>query len=115
MAKRIASLVVLSVFLAFPFGAAADEAPSLEALVVEMADSPAEHASVARHFREKADEARTQARRHESMGRAYGGGKMGTRTALRGHCNRLVEQYQAMAAEYDELAKLHDQVANAAP
>ncbi|MBM4382773.1 MAG: hypothetical protein FJ091_05325 [Deltaproteobacteria bacterium] len=115
MAKKIAAFVLLAGLAAVPAWVRAEEAPSLEALVVEMADSPSEHAAVAQHFRAKAAEARAQARRHESMGRAYGGGKLGTRTQLKGHCSRLVEQFNAAASEYDELAKLHDELAHAAP
>jgi hypothetical protein len=49
------------------------------------------------------------------MGRAYGGGKLGTRAQLKGHCSRLVDPYNAAAVEYEELAKLHDQLASGAP
>ena len=114
MARRIAGFVLLAGLFVLPAAARAEEAPSLEALVVEMADSPSEHAAVAQHFRARAAEARAQAQRHESMGRAYGGGKLGTRTQLKGHCSRLVEQFNAAAAEYENLAKLHDELASEA-
>jgi hypothetical protein len=114
MLKRVATLVLLSGLVGMPAGVFAEEAPSLEALVVEMADSPAEHAAVAEHFRAKAGEARAQARRHESMGRAYGGGKLGTRAQLTDHCKRLAEQFDAAAGEYEELAALHDRLASEA-
>jgi hypothetical protein len=93
----------------------ADETKSLEELVVEMADTPAEHAAVAAHFREKAAHARAAAERHKSMARAYGGGKLNTRIEMRGHCERLAQQNEAMAAEYEALAKLHDGLAKPAP
>jgi len=93
----------------------ADEPKALEELVVEMADTPADHAAVAEHFRAKAKEARALAQRHKSMARAYGGGKLSTRIQLRGHCDRLSEEYEAAAAEYEALAKLHDELAHATP
>jgi hypothetical protein len=93
----------------------ADEPKSLEELVVEMADTPADHAAVAAHFRAKAVEARATAKRHQSMSRAYGGGKLGTRIQMRGHCDRLAEENGAIAGEYEALAKLHDELAKAAP
>ena len=80
-----------------------------------MADSPSEHSAVANHFRAKAAEARGEVSKHESMSRVYGGGKLNTRIQMRGHCNKLAEQYGATATEYEELAKLHDAAAAAAP
>jgi hypothetical protein len=47
MAKRVATFVLLAGLVGLPALASAEEAPSLEALVVEMADSPSEHAAVA--------------------------------------------------------------------
>jgi hypothetical protein len=93
----------------------ADDTKSLEELVVEMADTAADHAAVAAHFRAKAADARATARRHASMGRSYGGGKLNTRIQLRGHCDRLKDQHEAVAGEYEALAKLHDDLAKAAP
>jgi hypothetical protein len=34
---------------------------------------------------------------------------------MSGHCDRLVTEYEAMAVEYDDLAKLHDQLAHPKP
>lgn len=113
MASRLAILVVLAALCGFAAPAWADEADSLEGMVVEMADTPAEHAAVARFFRAKAEDARQEMRLHEGMGRSYGGGKLGTRIELKGHCEKLADQYRAVAAEYEELAKLHDAQATA--
>jgi hypothetical protein len=114
MNSRILMTIVATALISIPMAALADSPASLEQLVVEMADSPAEHAAVANHFRAKAAEARGQASKHESMSRAYSGGKLNTRIQMRGHCDKLAEQYGAMAAEYEELAKLHDAAAGAA-
>lgn len=108
MANRLAILIVLAGLCGFAGAAFADDTDSLEELVVEMADTPAEHAALARFFRTKAEDARKEMRLHEGMGRSYGGGKLGTRIELKGHCDRMAKQYGAVAAEYEELAKLHD-------
>ena len=79
MQPRIVLAVVASALLWSPGVGFAEPAPSLERLVVEMADSPAEHAAVAKHFRAKAEDARGEASKHESMGRVYGGGKLGSK------------------------------------
>jgi hypothetical protein len=108
--------IALSLSLAaLPSVSLADEPKSLEELVVDMADTPAEHAAVAAHFRHKAERARAAAKRHESMGRSYGGGKLQSRVQMSEHCRRLAEQNAATAAEYEALAKLHDDLAKAAP
>lgn len=115
MNSRILMTIVASALISIPVIAQADSPPSLEQLVIEMADSPSEHSAVANHFRAKAAEARGEVRKHESMSRVYGGGKLNTRIQMRGHCNKLAEQYGATATEYEELAKLHDAAAVAAP
>jgi hypothetical protein len=108
-ASLLAGLVLV------PGALVADEQKSLEQLVVEMADTPADHAAVAAHFRAKAADARAAAQRHKSMARAYGGGKLNTRLQMRGHCDRLSEENEAIAVEYEALAKLHDELAKPAP
>ena len=113
MRTWIIALSMLAALSIAPAAVLADEPQSLEELVVGMADTPADHAAVARHFRAEAEDSRAAARRHESMARVYGGGKLNTRIQMRGHCDKLAEQYTAIAAEYEELAKLHDQLAAA--
>jgi hypothetical protein len=90
-----------------------DEA-GLEHLVIEMATTSAQHHAVAGHYTAKAEEARQEMRRHESMARAYGR----TRNAqpqMRNHCLQIAKNYEQVAAEYGELAKLHEQEAIHAP
>jgi hypothetical protein len=108
MISRI-SIALLVGALALPAGwAAANDTHSLEQLVVEMAQTPEQHAALAKHYRAKAEEARTEARSHEAMGRGYGGGKIAERQQMQGHCKKLSESFTAVANEYDALAKLHE-------
>ncbi|HEU4428737.1 MAG TPA: hypothetical protein VFT98_08285 [Myxococcota bacterium] len=103
-----AALVIGALALSPSLALAGDEGHSLEQLVVEMADTPAEHAALATHYRAKAAEARAAAARHESMGRVYTGGKMMQREQMKAHCRKLAEENTAIAAEYEELAKVHE-------
>jgi len=80
---------------------------ALESVVIAMADQPAAHAALAEHYRAKAAEARATSARHRSLGRVYRGGKQGT-GAGRLHCRRISTREAAIAAQYEELAKLHD-------
>jgi hypothetical protein len=82
---------------------------SLEQLVIETADSPADHAALAKHYRAKAAEARAEAARHEKMASTYylwnkrtGVDQMGR------HCKKIAANSMSSAAEYDALAELHD-------
>ena len=90
-----------------------DEA-GLEHLVIEMATTSAQHHAVAAHHTAKAEEARREMRRHESIAQAYMRGKT-PHPQLRDHCERIAKNYEQIAAEYDELAKLHEQEAVHAP
>jgi len=112
MKKRIvASLMFGALALAPAVVRADDRAPSLEELVVQMADTPAQHAALASYFRGKADEARNQARIHESMGRSMGAGKAAQQQQMKSHCQALSARYTAVAEEYEALAKIQDQEA----
>lgn len=81
---------------------------SLEEHAVEAASTPSDHAALATHYRAQAKEARDEAQRHETMGRAYLGGKNPSRPVFKEHCQRISEKYVALAEEYEALAKLHE-------
>lgn len=94
--------------------AQSEDETGLEHLVIEMATTSAQHHAVASHYTAKAAEARQEMRRHESMARAYMRGRT-PHPQLRDHCERIAKNYEQVAAEYDELAKLHEQEAVHAP
>ncbi len=109
MRRTFAAALFLGTLALTPISTRAGEGDhSLEQLVVEMAHTPADHAALAAHFRAKAADARAEAKRHEGMGRAYSGGKMMDRERMKRHCKKIADDSNAIAAEYDELAKLHD-------
>jgi len=109
------SAVALAIGLGLGPGTAAlaVEPHDLEALVLELATTPAQHHAVAAHYRAQAEEARQEAARHRSMGKTYGGGKFVLRQQMQKHCDDLAAEYDALAKQYDQLAKLHDQEAGA--
>jgi hypothetical protein len=102
---------LMSAMLVAPGVILAQDETTLEHLVIEMASTPAEHQAVARHYTAKAEEARQEMRRHERMAQAYTGSKTSNPQRMRNHCLELVKKYQEVAAEYDELAKLHEEEA----
>ena len=123
MRSKIGVALVLGTLALAPGSVrAADQGPSLEQVVVEMANTPAEHAALASYYRSKAYEARAEAREHDSMAKTYSPGTgqkttWGTvqeRQKMADHCKKLAQQNETMAQDYDELAKLHDEAAKKA-
>jgi hypothetical protein len=108
------SLAVLAAALSVSLGAvpaSAAEEQSLVDVLVQSADAPQEHQALADHFRKRAEALRTAAERHRSMGNHYGGNEAMKRAAKR-HCDEMAKLNEQLAAQYDELAKLHqDQAA----
>ncbi len=89
---------------ATPGFAVADDSDALEAYLVESADSPGEHAALARYYRAKAAEARGAADHHKAMAR-------NSKPGMKQHCDRIAKLNQEMAAEFDALAKEQDAAA----
>jgi ABC-type transporter MlaC component len=115
MSRSLVVAVLLGALALSPsFAAAQDEDASIEQLVVEMAHTKAEHQALAKFYAEKADEARKLASRHQGMARAYLGGKGMGKQPMTSHCKRIAEQQEAIAKEYDALAKLHEDEAKQA-
>lgn len=105
----MAGAALAALLLVTPGLATADDGEhSLEQLVVEMAESPSQHAALAAHYRSKAEAARSEGQRHERMGKSYMRGKATERSAMRQHCRDIAKQQKSLAAEYDALAKLHE-------
>ena len=109
--SRIAICALSSVLVLAPVTARADESHSLEQLVVEMAKTPADHAALAKHYRAKAADALSEAASHDAMAKSYAAGKLAEKAKMQEHCAKLSEQYKALAAQYEDLAKLEDTAA----
>ena len=87
---------------------ATSPSPSLEELVVQMADTPAEHRAIAQYFRDTAESTRVRAEYHRSMGSSYAAGKVGARDRMRDHCDRISALERGLVKEFEELARLHE-------
>lgn len=96
-------------------GAWADAEPHhpVSAAQIEAARTAADHEAIAQAYEAEATAAVDKADRHEAMAQTYrvGGPPKGNRTSLVGHCERLVTQYKAIAAENRQLAAAHREMA----
>lgn len=104
-AALLAGVLALSPSVAF----AEETDAAIEQLITNSAHSPADHTALAKYYRGKAADAREQATMHQKMASSYGGGKMAQKSAMMDHCKKLSEENAAMAADYEALAKLHEQ------
>ncbi len=82
----------------------------LEHLMVENADTPAEHQALARYYRMKAADAKSLAQEHREMAKRYRG-KPGEVRNMRKHCDRIADLNEELAAQYESLAKGEDAAA----
>jgi hypothetical protein len=78
-------------------------------VLIETADTPEDHLKIAEYYEEQAVLMEEKATLHESMAKAYEGGKM---AGMSTHCKNLAkdsaasaEQYRAMAAEHKKMAQ----------
>ena len=105
----VIAAALLSVLIGAPTLAQAQE-HDIEHLVIEMASTPEEHLAVAQHYTMKAAEAREEVRRHEGMARLYAGSRSAQPQRGRQHCENLARNFEGIAVEYEELAKLHQEL-----
>jgi hypothetical protein len=103
------AVAVLVAFFAAP-AISQTQQHDIEHLVVEMANTAQEHQAVAQHYRMKATEARGEGQRHEQMGRVYASKRSATLQRGQHPCDRLAAKFREMATDYEELAKLHDEL-----
>lgn len=119
MTTRIAAACLLAVLAFAPGLAAAQGTHSLEQVMVENANTPAEHASLASHFRSRAEGARAEAKEHDRMANTYmpsgqpkmSWGTVQARQKMAEHCKRISQQNNAIADDFEALAKAHDEEA----
>ena len=105
-------LLMISAALLFAMPAAVHAGdPTLEEALVQSADTPQDHATLAKHFRAKAEEMRRSATRHRRMAETYSGHKHLKRDMQKKHCQNLAELNEKMAAEYEALAEGHEEAA----
>jgi len=85
--------------------------------MIATAKTAADHQAIADYYKQQAKEAQEQADRHKKMAQDYGMasiGKQATKTHFHQHCEALVRSYESAAKEYNDLAKMHQEMAKAA-
>ena len=79
-------------------------------VMVDSANTPAQHQALARYFRARAAEAKALAETHQAMSRSYSG-KPGEIRTMNKHCDQIAKLNQDLAAQYDSLAKAEEAAA----
>lgn len=114
MRRTIAMLAAGGLLALAPAGAWAQtpvmSTQHLEHLMVDNADTPAEHQALARYYRMKAADAKSLAQEHREMAKSYHG-KPGQMMQMKKHCDRIAELNEELAAQYEDLAKGEDAAA----
>jgi hypothetical protein len=113
--RFIRTLVICSALVLPAFGVARAEGTdnSLEAVLIQSASTPEQHAALAAHYRAQAEQARRAAANHKSMSRSYAGMKAPLKEAGQSHCAKLTETYEQQAAQFDDLAAAEEAAAKA--
>jgi hypothetical protein len=115
MRRTIAMMSAGAILALAPAGAWAqtpvNTSQHLEHLMIENADTPAEHQALARYYRMKAADAKALAAEHRSMAKSYTGGNVASLRAMKKHCDRIAELNDELAAQYEDLAKAEDAAA----
>jgi hypothetical protein len=74
-----------------------------------------DHAALAAQYEQEAKDARAQVEKHKAMKKRYDAipvSKLGTPGGtMENHCKRLIADYEAAAADADEMAKAHRELA----
>lgn len=83
--------------------AAKDAAPFL----AKAPRTPVEYLEAGRAYLDKADQHRREAASHYAMKQLY----VGKDPAMAAHCDRLIEQLSALAAQYEDMSILHEEKA----
>jgi cbb3-type cytochrome oxidase cytochrome c subunit len=85
--------------------------------MIATAKTAADHQAIADYYKQQAKEAQEQADKHKKMAQDYGMasiGRQATKTHFHQHCEALVRNYESTAKEYNDLAKMHEEMAKAA-
>ncbi len=77
-------------------------------VLIETADTPEDHLKIAEYYEEQAVMMEKKATLHETMAKAYQGGKMSGMTT---HCDKLAKDSTASAEQYRDMAAEHKKMA----
>ena len=109
-------VLALNVGLVMPaYRAVAAQDVDIDKLIAT-AKTAADHQAIADYYKEQAKEAQAQADKHKKMAQEYSMssiGRQATKTHFHQHCEALVRNYESAAKEYNDLAKMHEEMAKA--
>lgn len=121
-----AATVTAALLALASFSAAADEKPMHTehhditiVHMVETAQTKADHEAIAKRFEEEAAQFDEKAAQHQRLADHYhngvGVGPKANAASLANHCDNLVKNFKASAADAREMANLHRAVAQGLP
>ncbi|NOT55452.1 MAG: hypothetical protein HOP18_12675 [Deltaproteobacteria bacterium] len=104
-------VLALTPWVALPVGS--DEEGKNIAQMIAEAKSSANHEAIAAYYEQEARAAHQQHKKHLDMRASYEErpGYLKLKTSLPWHCEVIAKNYQQTATEYEELAKLHREMA----
>ena len=92
----------------------AEDGKNIEQMIVD-AKTPADHEAIAAYYDQEAQAAHQKHEEHLKLKASYEQiPHLASKTGLPWHCNTIATNYQKTAKEYEELAKLHRQMAKSA-
>lgn len=108
-ARPLALALLVSALALGPVAAIAqpEGAADLATIVAEGADTPAEHQALADHYKDKADQARTNAQNHRMMAKHYTSKVTARDSGMGKHCAQIAQLSDQQATTYDEMARVH--------
>ena len=77
-------------------------------VLIQTAKTPEDHLKIAEYYEEQAVMMEKQVTLHESMAKAYQGGKM---AGMPNHCEKLAKESQESAEQYRAMAEEHKKMA----
>ncbi|MFO0687890.1 MAG: hypothetical protein U0900_04240 [Myxococcota bacterium] len=115
--RRLLTTVIAGILLAVP--ASADTTPemqALETLISESAETPSEHAALARYYRSRAELARSNADQQDRMSRSilYVAGNAAHQRFQKAHRTELASQLREQAYAFEARAAAHETAARTA-
>jgi hypothetical protein len=83
----------------------------LEHLMMENANTSAQHKALADYYRTRATDAKSLADEHRKMAKSYTAGNAANKRAMKEHCDKIAELNDQLARQYEALAKEEDAAA----
>lgn len=121
--QPVARRLLLGLLISLPAFSMAEPAPSnatqvdIEKLIAELPTKPENNQAIITYYKAKAEEAKHQAERHQSLknsyinitkNRANSPGSLNKYSGMQRHCDRLISAFETEASEYELMAKEHE-------